>query len=86
MTLKSTEWDQYSNAAVTDQYPAYQLGWFPDYPDADNYVYTFYAKTSYLNNHYSNAEVQKLLADERATTDQAKRESELRADPEDRCP
>ena len=73
VTLKSTEWDQYSEAAVTDQYPAYQLGWFPDYPDADNYVYTFYSKTSYLNNHYSNDEVQRLLAEERATTDQAKR-------------
>lgn len=77
VTLKSTEWDQYSNAAVTDQYPAYQLGWFPDYPDADNYVYTFYANTSYLNNHYSNGQVQKLLADERATTDQAQRESDF---------
>lgn len=77
VTLRSTEWDQYSNAAVTDQYPAYQLGWFPDYPDADNYVYTFYAKTSYLNNHYANSKVQKLLADERSTTDQGQRETDF---------
>jgi peptide/nickel transport system substrate-binding protein len=73
VTLKSTEWDQYSEAAVTDQYPAFQLGWFPDYPDADNYIYTFYSNSSYLNNHYSNDEIQKLLADERRTTDQSKR-------------
>ncbi len=38
VTLKSTEWNQYSEAAFTDKYPAYQLGWFPDYPDADNYT------------------------------------------------
>ena len=33
VTLKSTEWDTYITAALTDQYPQYQLGWFPDYPD-----------------------------------------------------
>ena len=38
VTLKSTEWNQYSEAAFTDKYPIYQLGWFPDYPDADDYV------------------------------------------------
>ena len=38
VTLKSTEWNQYSTAAFTDKYPSYQLGWFPDYPDADDYT------------------------------------------------
>ena len=41
MTLKSTEWNQYSEAAFTDKYPTYQLGWFPDYPDPDDYVGNF---------------------------------------------
>ena len=75
VTLKSTEWDVYSEAAVTDQYPAFQLGWFPDYPDADNYAFTFYSKDSYLNDHFSNPRVEKLLAQERASTDQAEREA-----------
>ncbi|HTG46137.1 MAG TPA: ABC transporter substrate-binding protein [Actinomycetota bacterium] len=73
VTLKSTEWDTYINAAVTDQYPNYQLGWFPDYPDPDNYVFTFYSSASFLNDHYKNAKVDQLLADERASTDQAQR-------------
>src|SRR5215218_3436815 len=74
VTLKSTEWNQYSEAAFTDKYPIYQLGWFPDYPDADDYVGNFYSDTSFLNIHYDNPEMQKLLAEEKASTDDAVRE------------
>ena len=73
VTLKDTEWTQYSTAAFTDKYPEYQLGWFPDYPDADDYAASFYSKTSFLNIHYSNPEMEKLLAQEKASTDQAVR-------------
>jgi peptide/nickel transport system substrate-binding protein len=72
--LKSTEWDEYSEASSTDRYPIFQLGWFPDYPDADNYLRSFYRSDSFLNNHYKNDQMDKLLADQQATTDQAKRE------------
>ena len=71
--LKSSAWTQYQEAALEDKYPEYQFGWFPDYPDADNYVNSFYAKTSFLNSHYSNPEVDRLLAEERAETDEAAR-------------
>ncbi|HKG18834.1 MAG TPA: ABC transporter substrate-binding protein [Candidatus Limnocylindrales bacterium] len=74
VTLKSTEWNQYSEAAFTDKYPVYQLGWFPDYPDADNYTSSFYSKDSFLNIHYSNPEMEKLLAEEKANTDESARE------------
>ena len=57
MTLKSTEWNQYSEAAFTDKYPTYQLGWFPDYPDSDDYVGNFLSNTSFLNIHYDNPEI-----------------------------
>jgi peptide/nickel transport system substrate-binding protein len=73
VTLKSTEWNQYSEAAFTDKYPQYQLGWFPDYPDADDYTSPFYSKDSFLNHHYSNPEMERLLAEEKATTDEAER-------------
>ena len=74
VTLESTEWNQYSEAAFTDKYPVYQLGWFPDYPDADNYTSPFYSKDSFLNIHYENPEMEKLLAEEKASTDDATRE------------
>jgi len=77
VTLKSTEWDAYTTAAFTDQYPAFQLGWFPDFVDGDNYVFFAYSSSSYLNDHYSNKKMDALIADEEATTDQAKREKDF---------
>jgi peptide/nickel transport system substrate-binding protein len=73
VTLKSTEWTQYQEAALTDKYPQFEFGWFPDYPDPDNYVASFWATTSFLNIHYSNPEIDRLLAQEKATTDKTKR-------------
>jgi len=74
VSLESSEWNQYSEAYPTDKYPHFQLGWFPDYPDPDDYVGNFYAKTSFINHHYENPEVEKLLAEEKASTDDAVRE------------
>ncbi len=74
VTLKSTEWNQYSTAAFTDKYPTYQLGWFPDYPDADDYTASFYAPDAFLNIHYDNPEMNKLLAEEKASDDPAVRQ------------
>src|SRR3712207_4553827 len=38
--LQTTEWVQYSEDRVADVYPAYQLGWFPDYSDARSEEHT----------------------------------------------
>ena len=73
VTLQSTEWDAYTEAAFERQYPAYQLGWFPDYPDADNYLASFYSSETFLNNGYSNEAVDELIAEERSSTDQDER-------------
>ncbi|MGH2723438.1 MAG: ABC transporter substrate-binding protein [Actinomycetota bacterium] len=80
VNLRSTEWDAYTGAAFGEgeqpgdgSYPAYQLGWFPDYPDADNYLASFYSSDSFLNNAYSNNQVDQLIATERASTDQGDR-------------
>lgn len=74
VTLKSTEWARYVSAATTDQYPAFQMGWFPDYPDADNYLAPFYgSETTWLNHHYKNERVDKLIRKQRASDDPAAR-------------
>ena len=74
VTLKSTEWTQYSEAALTDKYPQYQLGFFPDYPEPDDYASNLWGSEAFLNDHYSNPQVDKLLAEEKATSDTAARE------------
>ena len=51
VTLKSAEWAQYS-AALGKQYGAFQLGWFPDYPDAEDYTVSFYQPGAFYNNGY----------------------------------
>ena len=73
--LQSTEWVQYSTDRTTDVYPAYQLGWFPDYSDADNYLTPFFVTDNFLVNHYTNDEVNELIAQQRGTEDPAEREA-----------
>jgi peptide/nickel transport system substrate-binding protein len=67
VTLKSAEWAQYSSA-LGKTYGAFQLGWFPDYPDADDYTVSFYQPKSFYNNGYANSKMTKLIAKERAST------------------
>ena len=55
--LQTTEWVQYSKDRTADVFPAYQLGWFPDYSDADNYLTPFFLKENFLSNHYDNPTV-----------------------------
>lgn len=74
VTLQSAEWNQYSEVSAQDQYPAFQLGWFPDFPDADNYTAPFFVDGGFYNSHYTNQRINELVAAERATTNRAERE------------
>lgn len=69
VNLQQTEWVQYAKDRTTDVYPAYQLGWFPDYSDADNYLSPFFATDNFLANHYDNPAVNDLINEQRSTTD-----------------
>lgn len=73
--LQSTEWVQYAKDRTADVYPMYQLGWFPDYSDPDNFVNPFFSKDNFLVNHYDSPEVQKLIAQQATEADTTKREA-----------
>ncbi|GAA2844019.1 peptide/nickel transport system substrate-binding protein [Leucobacter komagatae] len=67
--LQSTEWGQYSEDFPKDAYPMYQLGWFPDFSDADNFLTPFFENGGFFNNHYNSATTNELIAKERVETD-----------------
>lgn len=76
--LQSTEWGQYSADFPKDVYPVFQLGWFPDFSDADNYLSPFFTKGGgFTNNHYANEEVDALIKKQRAVTDKAERTKDI---------
>ncbi len=76
--LQSTEWVQYAKDRTDDVYPVYQLGWFPDYSDADNYLTPFFLIDNFLGNHYQNQEVNDLILSSAVEPDAAKRVAMLK--------
>ncbi|MBC7630696.1 ABC transporter substrate-binding protein [Aeromicrobium sp.] len=89
--LQSTEWVTYSEEYNADAYPVFQLGWFPDFPDADNYLSPFLApykkdkSGNFTNSHYNDEDtafvdptMTKLLDDERTDSDKVSREATLK--------
>ena len=81
--LQSTDWTQYSkDRVVTDDsdgvYPVYQLGWFPDYSDPDNYLSPFFRDGNFVNNGYSNKEVNDLIVKQAGEKDATAREDILK--------
>ncbi|MEV8253855.1 ABC transporter substrate-binding protein [Rhodoglobus sp. NPDC076762] len=74
VNLQSTEWVTYASERTADAYPAYQLGWFPDYSDADNYLTPFFGDGNFLGNHYADAAVNDLIVAQATELDPATRE------------
>jgi peptide/nickel transport system substrate-binding protein len=73
VTLRSAEWGIYSET-LGIQYNAFQLGWFPDYPDAEDYLVPFYGtKSDFLSNGYSNLKMDEFLAREQGAQTWAER-------------
>jgi len=90
VNLQSTEWVTYSEEFPADGYPVFQLGWFPDFPDADNYLSPFLSPYSedkagnFTNSHYnedgtafSDPEMSSLLESERTDGDPTTRAATL---------
>jgi len=65
VTLESSEWAEYTANAwpgSSGQYPAYLLGWYPDFLDPDNYLAPFYHSEDSFTRIYDNPEMDELLA------------------------
>ena len=66
MSLNTAEWSTYVQAGTTNQYGVSLFGWFPDYPDADDYTGPFYlCNDEWMVNHYCNMQVNKDIVQKR---------------------
>ncbi|MGW1886219.1 ABC transporter substrate-binding protein [Streptomyces sp. NPDC001970] len=52
VTVQGTEWSKYRPAQKRGDYAVYGLGWFPDFPDPDNYIAPFLDADNFLNTPY----------------------------------
>ncbi|MGI8578243.1 MAG: ABC transporter substrate-binding protein [Nocardioidaceae bacterium] len=75
--IKSAEWTQYQTLYKQNAYDMYILGWFPDFLDADNYLAPFLVDGGFYANGYTNAQANKLVADEEGTSNAARRQSDF---------
>jgi peptide/nickel transport system substrate-binding protein len=78
VTLQSAEWATYSDA-LGKSYGAFQLGWFPDYVDGENYLLPFYSSASnFTENNYKSSAMDSILTREQAAKDTGAREDLIR--------
>jgi peptide/nickel transport system substrate-binding protein len=54
--IQGTAYTTYSAERVKDTYPIYQLGWFPDFVDADNYLFNFLNPENFVHAHYCDSQ------------------------------
>ncbi|WP_101257221.1 ABC transporter substrate-binding protein [Streptomyces barkulensis] len=60
-TVKGVPWKTYRPASTEQEYAVYGMGWFPDFPDPDNFVAPFFAEDNFLNSPYENNEIREQL-------------------------
>jgi peptide/nickel transport system substrate-binding protein len=77
VTLKSTEWEQYQTIYKEGAYDLWMLGWYPDYPDADDYLSPFLVNGGFFQNGYKNTQANTLAAHELGSTDQSARNADF---------
>lgn len=61
VNLEQLAWAQYAETFSDQSMDAFDLGWFPDFPDASNYIAPFYSSSNIFNNGYSNPEMDELI-------------------------
>ncbi|MFE0651426.1 ABC transporter substrate-binding protein [Streptomyces sp. NPDC059534] len=52
ITLKGKPWKEFQEGYQQGQYPVFGRGWFPDFPDPDNFVAPFVGKENVLGTPY----------------------------------
>lgn len=75
---KGVKWDSFRPAATSGKYEVYGYGWYPDFPDADNFIAPFFEKDNFLGSPYNNREIRdKLLPQTRRQTERGSTTSQF---------
>ncbi|MEV0786117.1 ABC transporter substrate-binding protein [Streptomyces sp. NPDC050423] len=61
VTVQGTPWAKYRAAELRGEYAVYGMGWFPDFPDPDNYTAPFLGRNNFLNSPYKSVAAQETL-------------------------
>ncbi|MFE6777706.1 ABC transporter substrate-binding protein [Streptomyces sp. NPDC057702] len=61
VTIKDVPWTEFRPAASSGKYAAYGMGWYPDFPDPDNYVAPFFGPDNFLGSPYRNTTIEDVL-------------------------
>ncbi|MGC4950441.1 ABC transporter substrate-binding protein [Streptomyces sp. DT224] len=69
VTVEGTPWTRYRPAELRGDYAAYGMGWFPDFPDPDNYTAPFLGADNFLGSPYTSDEARTLIARSRRQAD-----------------
>ncbi|MET8245285.1 ABC transporter substrate-binding protein [Streptomyces sp. NPDC005202] len=61
VSIAGEPWSAFRPAQQKGSYEVYGMGWFPDFPDADNYLAPFLDKDNFLGSPYANSEIRGTL-------------------------
>ncbi|MFE5406558.1 ABC transporter substrate-binding protein [Streptomyces sp. NPDC056580] len=64
VSIQGHPWKTFRPDEQKGRYDVYGMGWFPDFPDADNFVAPFLDKGNFLGSPYSNSTIQRTLIPE----------------------
>ncbi|AXK34454.1 peptide-binding protein [Streptomyces armeniacus] len=70
ITVKGRQWNEFQAGYAKGEYPVFGRGWFPDFPDADNYVSPFVGENNAMSTPYENTRLtEDLLPQSRKESD-----------------
>ncbi|MER6998956.1 ABC transporter substrate-binding protein [Streptomyces sp. NPDC000410] len=64
ITLKSKPWKEFQAGFKNGEYPVFGRGWFPDFPDPENFVAPFVGKNNALSTPYESPQITQVLLPE----------------------
>ncbi|HZF91393.1 ABC transporter substrate-binding protein [Streptomyces sp.] len=59
--IQGAPWSTFRPAGQKGEYEVYGMGWFPDFPDADNFLAPFLDKDNFLGSPYANSRIRNSL-------------------------